>query len=89
MTEDEFEWDDAKAASNLAKHKVSFEIARLVFDDAFALIEIDASVDYGEERCIVRGIIQGRLYSRPTFERCLYGTNGPHSFDIGAQSHPA
>jgi len=29
----EFEWDHAKAQSNLVKHGVSFEAARLVFDD--------------------------------------------------------
>lgn len=34
---DEFEWDDLKAQSNLAKHGVSFVAARLVFDDPFAL----------------------------------------------------
>ncbi len=67
--DDEFEWDEAKAASNLAKHKVSFEMARLVFDDAFALIEIDTSIDYGEERLIVTGMIQGRLLSVVYTER--------------------
>jgi len=30
-----FEWDPAKAASNLRKHGVSFEIAALVFADPF------------------------------------------------------
>jgi uncharacterized DUF497 family protein len=29
----DFEWDDAKAASNLAKHGVSFEEAQSVFAD--------------------------------------------------------
>jgi uncharacterized DUF497 family protein len=28
-----FEWDDDKNRRNLAKHKFSFETARLVFDD--------------------------------------------------------
>jgi uncharacterized DUF497 family protein len=28
MVDDEFEWDNAKAASNLRKHGVSFEAAR-------------------------------------------------------------
>ena len=37
MGEDEFEWDATKAQSNLAKHGVSFEAARCVFDDVFAL----------------------------------------------------
>ena len=29
MRDDEFEWDDAKAAANLAAHGVTFETARL------------------------------------------------------------
>ena len=44
-----FEWDDAKARSNDRKHGVSFELARSVFLDEFALIEQDRVVD-GERR---------------------------------------
>jgi uncharacterized DUF497 family protein len=69
MTDDEFEWDDAKAAVNLAKHNVSFEIARLVFDDAFAIVEVDGSLDYSEERFIITGMIQNRLLSVVYTER--------------------
>ena len=36
MQDEDFEWDDAKAASNLEKHKVSFDAARHVFADVFA-----------------------------------------------------
>ena len=36
-----FEWDDAKAQSDVRKHGVSFELARPVFIDAFALVEQD------------------------------------------------
>jgi uncharacterized DUF497 family protein len=39
MDADDFEWDDAKAAANLAKHGVSFEQARDAFDDPFAIVE--------------------------------------------------
>jgi len=28
-----FEWDEEKAAANLAKHSVSFEEAKTIFDD--------------------------------------------------------
>jgi uncharacterized protein len=28
-----FEWDEAKAATNLAKHSVAFDEAKTVFDD--------------------------------------------------------
>lgn len=33
MRDDEFEWDDDKAASNFAKHGITFEQARAAFDD--------------------------------------------------------
>jgi uncharacterized DUF497 family protein len=37
-----FEWDPVKAASNLAKHKVSFAQSVTVFNDARALTMFDA-----------------------------------------------
>jgi uncharacterized protein len=37
MRNDRFEWDDAKAASNLFKHDVSFDDAAKAFDDPYAL----------------------------------------------------
>lgn len=49
MEEFVFEWDPNKAASNLIKHKVSFELAQLVFYDPAALQVFDRVVD-GEER---------------------------------------
>jgi uncharacterized DUF497 family protein len=33
MANDDFEWDDKKAAANLVKHNVSFVVAREAFDD--------------------------------------------------------
>jgi len=44
-----FEWDPDKAASNLRKHRVSFELAMRVFSDPFALSEQDRIED-GERR---------------------------------------
>jgi uncharacterized DUF497 family protein len=37
MDNEIFEWDDTKAAENYAAHGVSFEAARDVFKDAFAV----------------------------------------------------
>jgi uncharacterized DUF497 family protein len=37
MLDDEFEWDDAKASLNWRNHGVSFEMARDVFKDIFAI----------------------------------------------------
>jgi uncharacterized protein len=55
MQSDEFEWDDAKAEANLRKHKVRFEHAAEACEDPFALIELDDSQDYGEERFLLIG----------------------------------
>jgi hypothetical protein len=51
-----FEWDDAKNQRNLAKHKVHFETAVLVFDDAYSLTQRDETTDE-EERRITLGSI--------------------------------
>jgi uncharacterized DUF497 family protein len=45
-----FEWDPKKAASNLAKHKISFAQAIRAFDDPFALIAPDEDHSQEEER---------------------------------------
>ncbi len=44
-----FEWDKDKNRTNYAKHGVSFEIARKVFDDPLLVYIFDRTVD-GEER---------------------------------------
>jgi uncharacterized protein len=48
MRDDEFEWDDRKAAANERKHDVSFELARLAFDDPMSID--DGDPDPVEER---------------------------------------
>jgi uncharacterized DUF497 family protein len=50
MNEVGFEWDEAKAASNLVKHGVSFSYARTAFDDPAGIETVDDRCDYGEER---------------------------------------
>lgn len=55
-----FEWDQAKATSNLKKHRVSFETATRVFADPFALVEQDR-VENGERRWQTLGIVEGYL----------------------------
>ncbi len=42
-------WDEGKSRRNLAKHKVSFETATLVFQDPHSISRMDQIVD-GEER---------------------------------------
>jgi uncharacterized DUF497 family protein len=51
----EFEWDGAKAASNRAKHGVSFEEALTVFDDPLAAIFDDEEHSDREPREIIIG----------------------------------
>ena len=45
MRNDDFEWDDAKAVANYARHGITFAMASDVFDDPFAIIELDDSPD--------------------------------------------
>jgi uncharacterized protein len=53
-------WDLNKNQSNRVKHKVSFEVASLVFDDPFQMNRIDRIVD-GEERWQTIGLVGGVL----------------------------
>jgi len=55
MNSDAFQWDNAKAAANYAKHGVTFEAARDVFKDPFAIEQLDDRQDYGEERWTILG----------------------------------
>jgi uncharacterized DUF497 family protein len=61
MDDDGFQWGSAKAAANLAEHGVSFELARKVFKDAFALDWPDGRENYGEERYCTIGMADDRL----------------------------
>ena len=45
MDVSDFEWDAAKAAKNIRKHGISFEIATRAFDDPYALTEEDNATD--------------------------------------------
>jgi uncharacterized DUF497 family protein len=55
-----FEWDEVKNRRNLEKHKISFETARLVFDDPHSRSIQDRVVD-GEERWQTIGMIKGLI----------------------------
>ena len=56
-----FEWDAAKAARNEADHGVTFDVAMLVFGDPFALEWRDDREDYGEDRYVLLGMVDGRV----------------------------
>jgi uncharacterized DUF497 family protein len=56
-----FAWDKPKAKSNYAKHGVSFDLAKAVFKDPFAIEFLDERQDYGEERFVIIGMVDGHL----------------------------
>ncbi len=51
-----FEWDDAKAASNLGKHGVSFEEASTTFGDPLSRTIADPDHYEEEDRFVLLGI---------------------------------
>src|SRR3546814_6235384 len=55
-----FEWDDDKAAANLRKHHVAFELAELVWDDPAHIIVFDR-YENDEERWHAIGLVRGIL----------------------------
>ena len=55
MNELEFEWDAVKAARNEADHGVTFEMARDVFKDPFAIEFLDDREDCGKDRYVTSG----------------------------------
>jgi len=61
MEGDVFEWDEAEAADNYARHGVTFDQAKRVFADPFAVERLDDREDYGEDRFSILGIVDGRL----------------------------
>jgi uncharacterized protein len=69
MQDDRFEWSDTKARANLVEHQVSFEAARLVFDDPRGLDEIDNRFEYGEDRFNITGMAGGTLLTVAYTER--------------------
>ena len=54
-----FEWDPTKAASNLKKHQVSFDEAKSVFYDEFAVQFFDEEHSSDEERFLMLGMSSG------------------------------
>ncbi len=57
----EFEWHKAKAEANFRRHGVSFDLAKTVFNDPFAIERLDDREDFGEERFVIIGAAEGRV----------------------------
>ncbi|HAT12263.1 MAG TPA: hypothetical protein DCS91_00450 [Microcoleaceae bacterium UBA11344] len=66
-----FEWDERKNQSNLAKHGFDFADAFRIFNLPM-VVELDERDDYGEDRCIGIGLLDGRVvvvvYTEPDEE---------------------
>lgn len=56
-----FEWDRAKADANERAHGVTFDLAKTVFKDPFAVERLDNREDYGEERFVLIGRAEGNI----------------------------
>jgi uncharacterized protein len=56
----EFEWDEPKRIYNLRKHGIDFSDVPIVFEGLLVTIE-DERFDYGEERFITFGLLQGQV----------------------------
>lgn len=68
-----FEWHDGKNKENIRKHDVSFDEARTVFNDPFAMTIYDPDHSVDEDRFIDIGIsCKGRLLVVSYVERADY-----------------
>lgn len=56
-----FEWDEAKAVRNLARHEVDFMDAVSIFIDPHRVEMEDDRVDYGERRFRTIGMVENML----------------------------
>ena len=61
MQDENFEWDDEKAAQNWRDHGVTSDMAREAFTDAFAVEWVDAEQAPSEERYAMIGMVKNRL----------------------------
>jgi uncharacterized DUF497 family protein len=56
----EFQWDEAKRKSNLRNHGIDFVGIEQVFEGKTVTI-LDDRFDYGEERFVSFGLLDGRV----------------------------
>jgi uncharacterized protein len=66
-----FEWDERKNEANIDKHGFDFADVYRIFNLPMA-VELDERIDYGEDRLIGTGILDGRIvvviYTEPDQE---------------------
>jgi uncharacterized DUF497 family protein len=64
----EFEWDEAKRLANIRKHGIDFSDVSAVFDGDTVTVE-DDRYDYGKQRFVTFGLLQGRVIAVVHTER--------------------
>ncbi|BAY22179.1 hypothetical protein NIES2100_19420 [Calothrix sp. NIES-2100] len=64
----EFEWDEDKRLANIRKHGIDFIDVPAVFDGDIVTLE-DDRFNYGEQRFVSFGLLQGRLIAIVHTER--------------------
>ena len=57
-----FKWDEAKQLANIRKHGIDFVGCESIFDDFTVTFE-DDRFDYGEQRFVTFGLLEGRVVS--------------------------
>ena len=56
----EFEWDESKRLFNIHKHGIDFSDVPVVFDGLIVTVK-DERFDYGEQRFVTFGLLQGQV----------------------------
>ena len=56
----EFDWDESKRKANLQKHGIDFVGIDRLFDDETVTV-LDDRFDYGEQRYVTFGMLEGRV----------------------------
>lgn len=64
----EFEWDETKRLTNLRKHGIDFIDVPIVFD-GYIVTVADERFNYGEQRFVTFGLLQGRVVAIVHTER--------------------
>lgn len=63
-----YEWDEAKRVANIHKHGIDFIDASVIFNRDILTIE-DNRYNYGEQRFVTLGLLQGRVIAVVHTER--------------------
>ncbi len=64
----EYEWDETKRFANIRKHGIDFIDVPAIFDGDILTIE-DNRYNYGEQRFVTFGLLQGRVIAVVHTER--------------------